>query len=93
MHYAGLIARYVDEYDDAGAPAAYPWLATIDGQTTLDLNYVYRGIDDLMISASIVNVTDEDPPAARGDMNYDPFTHNPFGRMMKVTFTYTVMGE
>ena len=93
VHYAGLIARYVDEYDDAGAPAAYPWLATIDSQTTLDLNYVYRGIDDLMISASIVNVTDEDPPAARGDMNYDPFTHNPFGRMMKVTFTYTVMGE
>ena len=93
VHYAGLIARYVGEYDDAGAPAAYPWLATIDSQTTLDLNYVYRGIDDLMISASIVNVTDEDPPAARGDMNYDPFTHNPFGRMMKVTFTYTVMGE
>ncbi|MEC8619082.1 MAG: TonB-dependent receptor, partial [Pseudomonadota bacterium] len=93
VHYAGLIARYVDEYDDAGASASYPWLQTIDDQMTFDLNYVYRGIDDLMISASIVNVTDEDPPAARGDMNYDPFTHNPFGRMMKVTFTYTVMGE
>jgi outer membrane receptor protein involved in Fe transport len=93
VHYASLIARYVDEYDDAGASASYPWLQTIDDQMTYDLNYVYRGIDDLMISASIVNVTDEDPPAARGDMNYDPFTHNPFGRMMKVTFTYTVMGE
>jgi outer membrane receptor protein involved in Fe transport len=93
VHYAGLIARYVGEYDDAGASAAYPWLATIDNQTTFDLNYVYRGLDDLVISASIVNVTDEDPPAARGDMNYDPFTHNPFGRMIKMTFTYTVMGE
>jgi outer membrane receptor protein involved in Fe transport len=93
VHYAGLIARYVGEYDDAGASAAYPWLATIESQTTFDLNYVYRGFDDLMISASIVNVSDEDPPAARGDMNYDPFTHNPFGRMIKMTFTYTVMGE
>ncbi len=93
VHYAGLIARYVGEYDDAGAPAAYPWLATIDDQTTFDLNYVYRGMDDLVLSASIVNVADEDPPAARGDLNYDPFTHNAFGRMIKVSFTYTLLGE
>jgi outer membrane receptor protein involved in Fe transport len=93
VHYAGIIARHVGEYDDAGAPAAYPWLATIDSHTTFDLNYVYRGMDDLVLSASIVNVSDEDPPAARGDMNYDPFTHNAFGRMIKVSFKYTLLDE
>ena len=93
MHYAGVIARYVGEYDDTGAPADLPWLATIDSQTTVDLNYVYRGLDNLVLSASIVNIADEDPPMARGDLAYDPFTHNPFGRMIKVGFTYTVMGE
>ena len=93
VHYAGLIARHIGEYDDAGAPAAYPWLATIDSHTTFDLNYVYRGMDDLVLSASVVNVTDEDPPAARGDLNYDPFTHNAFGRMIKLSFTYTLLEE
>lgn len=93
VHYAGLIARHIGEYDDAGASAAYPWLATIDSHTTFDLNYVYRGMDDLVLSASVVNVTDEDPPAARGDLNYDPFTHNAFGRMIKLSFTYTLLEE
>ncbi len=93
VHYAGVIARYVGEYDDTGAPPDLPWLATIDSQTTVDLNYVYRGLDNLVLSASIVNIADEDPPMARGDLAYDPFTHNPFGRMIKVGFTYTVMGE
>jgi len=33
---------------------------------------------------SVYNLTDEDPPRARLDLNYDPYTHNPFGRMIKV---------
>jgi iron complex outermembrane receptor protein len=93
VHFAAVFVRHVGDYDDAAASDAYPWLQTIDSQTTFDLNYVYRGIDDLVLTASIVNVSDEDPPAARGDLNYDPFTHNAFGRMIKVGFTYTGMGE
>jgi hypothetical protein len=30
---------------------------------------------------------------ARGDLAYDPFTHNAFGRMIKVSFSYTVFEE
>ncbi len=93
VHFAGIFVRHVGDYEDAAASDAYPWLQTIDSQTTFDLNYVYRGMDDLVLTASIVNVSDEDPPAARGDLNYDPFTHNAFGRMIKVGFTYSVMGE
>ncbi len=93
VHFADRFVRHVGDYDDAAASDAYPWLQTIDTQTTFDLNYVHRGMDDLVLTASIVNVSDEDLPAARGDLNYDPFTHNAFGRMSKVGFTYTVMGE
>ena len=92
-HFASLVARYVGEYDDRGAPADLPALATIDAQTTFDLNYIYRGVDNLTLSASIVNIADEDPPEARGDLAYDPFTHNPFGRLIKVGFTYNILGE
>ena len=93
VHYAGLIARHVGEYDDTGAPDDLPWLATIDSQTTFDLNYVYRGLDNLVLSASVVNVSDEDPPMARGDLAYDPFTHNASRRMIKVSFSSTPLEE
>jgi outer membrane receptor protein involved in Fe transport len=93
-HYGGLVVRHVGEYDDTGAPARLAaLLGTIDDHTTYDLNYVYRGFDGLTLSASVVNLTDEDPATSRGDLAYDPFTHNAFGRMMKVGFTYTLMGE
>ena len=42
-----------------------------------------------LTTLNVINVGDEDPPAARGDLNYDPFTHNPFGRMIKVGVKYT----
>ena len=42
------------------------------------------------MSLSIVNIADEDPPEARGDLAYDPFTHNPFGRLIKVGVPYTL---
>jgi len=91
-HYASLVARYIGEYDDEGAPAAYPWLQTIDSQVTLDIHYLWNGLDNMTLGLSVVNATDEDPPAARGDLNYDPFTHNAFGRMIKADVTFR-MGQ
>jgi outer membrane receptor protein involved in Fe transport len=91
-HYASLVARYIGEYDDEGAGAAYPWLATIDSQVTLDIHYLWNGLDNMTFGLSVVNATDEDPPAARGDLNYDPFTHNAFGRMIKADVTFR-MGQ
>ncbi len=87
-HFANLIARYVDSYDDTGAPADLPWLSTIDSQVTWDGHYIYRGIDGLDLSLSVVNITDQEPPEARGDLAYDPFTHSAFGRMIKLGFKY-----
>ena len=93
-HHASLIARFVDAYEDTGLTAAqradYPHLIEIDSHVTFDAHYVWRGIEGLALSANIINLTDEDPPAARGDLNYDPFTHNAFGRMIKLSVTYTM---
>lgn len=83
------VMRHIDSYTDE-RPAALRGnvYGTIDSQTTFDLFYNYTndawGID---LGLGVVNVTDEDPPAAAFDTNYDPYTHNPFGRTFRVTLT------
>lgn len=44
-------------------------------------------------SISVVNATDEDPPHTAQDLNYDPFTHNAFRRMIKVGLVYRLSAE
>jgi iron complex outermembrane recepter protein len=78
--------RYVDGYKDQ--VPSLPALAKIDSQITHDLTYslsLFEG--DTRFSLSVYNATDEDPPFASTDVNYDPYTHNAFGRMIKIGFT------
>ena len=55
--------------------------------TTLDANWRWtlplpdRGTT---LSLALVNLTDEQPPLARIDQNFDPFTHNALGRTLKL---------
>ena len=84
MNYA---LRYVSSYDDVRP--ALPTMAVIDSQMTHDLHYINNMIENVTLSLSIVNFTDEDPPLASTDLSYDGYTHNPFGRMIKVGFVYT----
>ena len=64
---------------------------TVDSQTTYDLHYQYSFMDDAArLTVSAMNVTDEDPPMARLDLSYDGYTHNAFGRMIKVGIEYTL---
>ncbi len=80
---------YTDEYEDV-APSI-PSLGTIDSHVTHDIHYVLDLFDgNTRFSASIFNLTDEDPPAASTDLSYDAFTHNPFGRMIKLGITQTI---
>lgn len=80
------VMRHITDYKDERAPAARGGVGeTIDSQTTFDLFYTWRAPWDLDIGLSVVNVTDEDPPFAAFDLNYDPYTHNPFGRTFKVS--------
>lgn len=76
-------ARYLSGYDDVAPSIAA--LGQIDDHLTHDVTYnleLFDGRTNLSVSA--YNVTDEDPPAASTDLNYDPYQHNPFGRMVKV---------
>jgi outer membrane receptor protein involved in Fe transport len=102
-HNITAVMNYVDEYEDArgsvtesvvGSPVAASILTKlkdIDSMVTFDLHWNWSLMDEsLMVSLSGMNLTDEDPPAAALDQNYDPFTHSAFGRMVKLGVKYTL---
>jgi len=82
------VMRYIDSYEDERGDLTGNNTTEIDSQTTFDLFYTWQSSAwDLDLGLSVVNVTDEDPPFAQFDLNYDPYTHNPFGRTFKVSVT------
>jgi outer membrane receptor protein involved in Fe transport len=81
------VLRYIDSYDDERGDLTGNGSETIDSQTTVDLFYNWQSQWDLDLGLSVVNVFDEDPPFAAFDLNYDPYTHNPFGRTFKISVT------
>ncbi len=80
------VVRHVDSYEDE-RPEISGNGQEIDSWTTLDLHYNVTLPYDIQGSLSAVNVTDEDPPFARLDLNYDPYTHSAVGRIIKVGLT------
>ena len=91
-NFRGVI-RHIDSYEDERGDITGNGSDEIDAQTTVDLFYnwdVPWGID---FGLSVVNAFDEDPPFAAFDLNYDPYTHNPFGRTFKVSLTKTFGGS
>ncbi|MGB3625704.1 MAG: TonB-dependent receptor, partial [Henriciella sp.] len=80
------VMRHIDAYDDERGDLTGNGNSEIESQTTFDLFYTYRA-DMFDLGLSVVNVTDEDPPFAQFDLNYDPYTHNPFGRTFKISLT------
>ena len=59
----------------------------IDAFISHDLSYRAFLPWDTTLTASVINVFDEDPPFARLDLSYDPFTANPLGRYYKLGIT------
>lgn len=88
-HNIAYHARYIDGYKDE-APDTPAALKTIDDHTTHDITYINNMFDNLTLSLSVFNFTDEDPPQVANDLNYDPYNHNPFGRMIKFGVTYAI---
>ena len=63
----------------------------VASHVTHDLHIHYSFMDDqLRAIFSIINIEDEDPPFMAREMNYDAFTHNPFGRMFRMGLTYSM---
>ncbi len=86
------VVRHTDSYDDERGDLTGNGTSEIDSQTTLDLFYTVTLPYQIDAGLSVVNVFDEDPPFAQFDLNYDPYTHNPFGRTIKVSLKKTFGG-
>lgn len=81
-------ANYTSGYDDVSPAAAE--LADIRSHLTHDITYnldLFAG--STRILASVYNLTDRNPPLASTGQNYDAYTHNPFGRMVKIGIIYS----
>lgn len=51
----------------------------IGGFTTVDLTWRWSVFDATTVSVALINLFDTDPPFARLDQNFDPFTASPLG--------------
>ena len=80
-----LTTNYIDDYlHNIGGNDT-----EIESQMTYDLTVAWTNNDDsLSVWGGAINLTDEDPPWMRREMNYDAFTHNPFGQIIKFGATY-----
>jgi iron complex outermembrane receptor protein len=86
--------NHIDGYDDQRASIRannpnngnLPILTglSIDSFTTHNVTYRFQAPWETTFTATVENVFDEDPPFARLDLNYDPFTANGLGRTIKV---------
>ena len=76
--------NYISAYDSRRMSSE------IKAHTTFDATYTYSWDDAFDLSVSVYNLTDEKPPFAFWDMSYDPNTHNPLGRFVKIGFSYKI---
>lgn len=91
-HRLNIVSRFVSGYDDE-APDTPANLRSIEDQVLTDITYVNNSFENLTLSLSVFNVADENPPAVANDLNYDPYNHSPFGRMIKVGAIYSFGGN
>ena len=95
-HSLRLQVNYIDGYtDQRGVTIFGPNTGALAGNsvtagkeigsfTTVDLTYRVGLPTRTTIALSLQNIFDEDPPFARLDQNYDPFTATPLGFNAKI---------
>jgi iron complex outermembrane receptor protein len=95
-HNLRWVSRYIDKMEDTRAVASTTAFSgivigapgsTVDSYLTHDLYYRVQLPAQMTFNASVLNLSDEDPPFARLDLNYDPFTGSPVGRVLKLGMT------
>lgn len=81
-----ITSRYIDGVTDvrAGLGATNPRGVEIGSFLTYDLTYRLSLAAETTVTASVINLTDRDPPFARLELSYDPFIANPLGRYYKM---------
>lgn len=85
-HSVRWTTRYIDGVTDvrSSVPNGFREVGSF---LTHDLVYRLQLPSKTTLSASVINLTDRDPPLARLDLSYDPFIGNPLGRYFKVAAT------
>ena len=95
-HSLRLQVNHVDSYtDQRGADVFGPNNAALAGAsvtagkvigsfTTVDATWRWQVLDRTSVSLALFNLLDEEPPLARLDQNFDPFTASPLGFTAKV---------
>ncbi|HYD25157.1 MAG TPA: TonB-dependent receptor [Croceibacterium sp.] len=95
-HSLRLQLNHVDSYtDQRGADVFGPNFAALAGAsvtagkvigsfTTVDVTWRWQVRDRTSASLALFNILDEDPPLARLDQNFDPFTASPLGFTAKL---------
>ena len=89
-HLLRLQLNHVDGYTDQRTAEFGPNTTALAGAsvtagkqigsfTTFDLTWRWSLFDTTTVSLALVNLFDEDPPFARLDQNFDPFTASPLG--------------
>ena len=73
------VVRYIDSYDHDLASEP-----NIKEDVRHDLIATTRVNDNLSADFSVLNVTNQDPPWVLKQLNYDPVTHNPLGRIVQI---------
>ncbi|MCG8588915.1 MAG: TonB-dependent receptor [Proteobacteria bacterium] len=83
--------RYIDDYEDDEGLDGTPG-DKIDSWTTWDLSIAYQFEEILggttILSTSLINVTDEDPPNVLTNGGFDTKVHDPRGRLWQVGLTH-----
>ena len=83
---ARWVVNGIDEYDYL--MQGFGTEGVVASHVTHDLHVSYSFMEGkLQAIASVINIEDENPPFMSREMNYDAFTHNPFGRIVKVGAT------
>lgn len=85
-HNIRLTMNYLDGYTDQRT-AVTGFGKQIHSSATYDLAYRALLPWNTTFVAAVDNILDSDPPFARLDLNYDPFTGNAIGRTVKVSVT------
>jgi len=100
-HNVNVMAFYIPEYDDDVPQSAlrgsfiglHP---TIDDWTNVDIQYnfdmsdiMYNG-DGSRLTLGLKNAFNEDPPFLNFDGAYDPFVHDPRGRLFFARYTLSI---
>ena len=82
--------NYISAYDDRRSGSLYP---DIDSFVTLDIGLRWEPpAGNTILTLTVHNIADEDPPAADWEAAHDNLTHDSKGRRFKLGFKYSFSG-